>query len=51
VECLYGDNSHHIVEACFKGLARALREAMTLDPRSGTIIPSTKGTLGGEVEV
>ena len=51
VECLYGDNSHHIVEACFKGLARALREAMTLDPRSGTMIPSTKGTLGGEVEV
>jgi len=51
VECLYGDNSHHIVEACFKGLARALREAMTLDPRSGTTIPSTKGTLGGEVEV
>ena len=51
VECLYGDNSHHIVEACFKGLARALREAMTLDPRSGAIIPSTKGTLGGEVEV
>ncbi len=51
VECLYGDNSHHIVEACFKALARALREAMTLDPRSVTTIPSTKGTLGGEVEV
>ncbi len=51
VECLYGDNSHHIVEACFKALARALREAMTLDPRSATMIPSTKGTLGGEAEV
>ena len=51
VECLYGENSHHIVEACFKALARALREAITLDPRSATMIPSTKGTLGGEVEV
>ena len=51
VECLYGDNSHHIVEACFKALARALREATSLDPRSAKMIPSTKGTLGGEVEV
>ena len=51
VECLYGDNSHHIVEACFKALARALREAPSLDPRSAMMIPSTKGTLGGEVEV
>jgi imidazoleglycerol-phosphate dehydratase len=51
VECLYGDNSHHIVEACFKGLARALREAISLDPRAARRIPSTKGTLGGEVEV
>jgi imidazoleglycerol-phosphate dehydratase len=51
VECLYGDNSHHIVEACYKALARALREAVTLDPRAATMIPSTKGTLGGEVEV
>jgi len=51
VECLYGDNSHHIVEACFKALARALREATTLDPRAAMMIPSTKGTLGGEVEV
>jgi imidazoleglycerol-phosphate dehydratase len=51
VECLYGDNSHHIVEACFKGLARALREAISLDPRAAMAIPSTKGTLGGEVEV
>ena len=51
VECLYGENSHHIVEACFKGLARALREAISLDPRAAMAIPSTKGTLGGEVEV
>ncbi len=51
VECLYGDNSHHIVEACFKGLARALREAISLDSRTALNIPSTKGTLGGKVEV
>ena len=51
VECLYGENSHHIVEACFKGLARSLREAISLDPRAAMAIPSTKGTLGGEVEV
>ena len=51
VECLYGDNSHHIVEACFKALARALREAVTLDQRAAQLIPSTKGTLGGEIEV
>lgn len=51
VECLYGENSHHIVEACFKGLARALREAISLDPRAAMAIPSTKGTLGGEVGV
>ena len=50
-ECLYGDNSHHIVEACFKGLARALREAISLDSRTALNIPSTKGTLGGKVEV
>ena len=51
VECLYGDNSHHIVEACFKALARALRQAISQDPRAATLIPSTKGTLGGEIEV
>ncbi|RFB78064.1 imidazoleglycerol-phosphate dehydratase HisB [Methylovirgula sp. 4M-Z18] len=47
VETLYGDNNHHIAESCFKGLARALREAMTVDPRQADRIPSTKGTLGG----
>ena len=47
VENLYGANSHHIVESCFKGLARALRAAVTLDPRKLDSVPSTKGTLGG----
>ena len=47
IETLYGQNSHHIVESCFKGLARALRMAVTLDPRKLDSVPSTKGTLGG----
>jgi imidazoleglycerol-phosphate dehydratase len=47
VENLYGENNHHIVESCFKGLARALRDAMETDPRAADSIPSTKGTLGG----
>ncbi|WP_349369523.1 imidazoleglycerol-phosphate dehydratase HisB [Salinarimonas sp.] len=45
VETLYGDNSHHIAESCFKGLARALRAAIALDPREADRIPSTKGAL------
>ena len=45
VENIYGDNSHHIIESCYKGLARALREAVTVDPRAENIIPSTKGTI------
>src|SRR5215475_4926549 len=45
VENLYGANTHHIVESCFKGLARALKEAIQPDPRLGTAIPSTKGSL------
>jgi imidazoleglycerol-phosphate dehydratase len=45
VETLYGDNAHHIAESCFKGLARALREACALDPREDGRVPSTKGTL------
>ena len=45
VENLYGINSHHIVESSFKGLARALRTAMEIDPRRGGAVPSTKGAL------
>ena len=45
VENLYGANSHHIVESSFKGLARALRTAMEIDPRRADEIPSTKGAL------
>ena len=45
VETLYGDNSHHIAESCFKGLARALRAAVAVDPREGERVPSTKGAL------
>ena len=45
VETLYGDNSHHIAESCFKGLARALRAAVALDSREGGRVPSTKGRL------
>lgn len=47
VENLYGENNHHIVESCFKALARALRDAAETDPRAADSIPSTKGTLGG----
>ena len=46
VETLYGENNHHIVESCFKALARALRTAMTIDARAADAIPSTKGVLG-----
>lgn len=42
-----GVNSHHIAEACFKALARALREAVERDPRAGRVVPSTKGSLAG----
>ena len=45
VENLYGDNNHHIAESAFKALARALREAVEIDPRAAGRIPSTKGTL------
>jgi imidazoleglycerol-phosphate dehydratase len=47
VETLYGSNDHHIAESCFKGLARALRTAVAIDPRAKDEIPSTKGSLGG----
>ena len=42
----YGVNTHHIVESCYKALARSLREATQIDPRSDGRIPSTKGSLG-----
>lgn len=45
VETLYGINSHHIVETCFKGLARALKIAISHDPRQADAVPSTKGVL------
>src|SRR5688572_15357432 len=47
VETLYGSNDHHIAESCFKGLARALRTALAIDPRAANEVPSTKGVLGG----
>jgi imidazoleglycerol-phosphate dehydratase len=46
VETLYGSNDHHIAESCFKGLARALRTAIAIDPRAKDEVPSTKGKLG-----
>ncbi len=47
VENLYGENNHHIIESAYKGLARALRQAVSLDERSAGVIPSTKGVLSG----
>jgi imidazoleglycerol-phosphate dehydratase len=49
IENLYGDNNHHIVESCFKGVARALRQAIAIDPRKSDTVPSTKGVLGGSL--
>ncbi len=49
VENLYGENSHHIIESCFKGLARSLRQAVEIDPRKADEVPSTKGVLGGSL--
>ena len=45
VETLYGTNSHHIAESCFKGVARALKAAVAIDPRQAGSVPSTKGAL------
>lgn len=47
IELLYGSNNHHICESIYKGFARAMRQAVELDPRKGGAIPSTKGQLGG----
>lgn len=49
VENLYGENNHHIVESCYKALARALRAGVEIDPRKRDAVPSTKGTLGGSL--
>lgn len=49
VETLYGENNHHMVESCFKALARSLRTAVTIDARAADAIPSTKGVLGDAV--
>ncbi|GFO80866.1 MAG: imidazoleglycerol-phosphate dehydratase [Methyloceanibacter sp.] len=45
VENLYGENNHHIAETCYKALARALRQAVAIDPRQSGRVPSTKGQL------
>ena len=45
IETLYGANSHHIAESCFKGVARALKAAVAIDPRQAGAVPSTKGAL------
>jgi imidazoleglycerol-phosphate dehydratase len=45
IETLYGANSHHIAESCFKGAARALGAALAVDPRQAERVPSTKGAL------
>ena len=49
VDTHYGENNHHIVESCFKGLARALKTAIAIDPRKADSVPSTKGVLGGSL--
>ena len=45
IENVYGDNSHHIIESCFKGLAKSLREALEIDKKIKNRVPSTKGVL------
>ncbi len=49
VEVLYGQNNHHMIESCFKALARSLRQAIEIDPRRADAVPSTKGVLGGSL--
>ena len=46
VETRYGANNHHIIESCYKALARALRQGIAIDPRKADAVPSTKGVLG-----
>ena len=49
IENLYGKNTHHIIESCFKSLAISLREAVMIDIKNSNNIPSTKGTLSGGI--
>ena len=49
VEVLYGENSHHMIESCFKALARSLRAAFEIDQRRTDAVPTTKGVLGGSL--
>ncbi|MDX9862445.1 MAG: imidazoleglycerol-phosphate dehydratase HisB [Rhodospirillales bacterium] len=49
VETFYGDNNHHVAESLYKALARALRQAVEIDPRKADAVPSTKGVLGGSL--
>jgi imidazoleglycerol-phosphate dehydratase len=46
IEQIYGSNNHHVIEGIYKGFARAMRQAVELDPRKGGAVPSTKGVLG-----
>ncbi|MDT0574914.1 imidazoleglycerol-phosphate dehydratase HisB [Croceicoccus sp. F390] len=51
IELLYGNNNHHVIEAIYKGFARAMRQAVGIDPRKSDAVPSTKGMLGsGTIE-
>ena len=45
IENIYGENSHHKIESCYKGLARSLKDALTIDKRIKNSIPSTKGSI------
>ena len=49
VDVLYGENNHHMIESCYKGLARCLRQAIEIDSRRSGDIPSTKGVLGNSI--
>lgn len=51
VENLYGENNHHIIESSFKALARALRQALEIDPRKADALPSTKGVIGDKSDL
>jgi len=51
VENIYGENNHHIIESSYKALARALRQALEIDPRKADAIPSTKGVIGDKSDL